>query len=118
MGANSIHDSGSSLLSLLLSHWEDFWIIICLLLINATVAFFQEHKADNAINLLKRKLPLRVRVIRDRTWIEIPARELVPGDVVRIRLGDIIPADAVLMVNISLLTSPPLLESQCQRKNM
>ncbi len=86
----------AAIMSAVISHWEDFWIIIFLLLINAAVAFFQERKADNAINLLKQKLPLRVRVLRDRTWIEIPARELVPGDVVRIRMGDIIPADGKL----------------------
>lgn len=48
-----------AIMSAVISHWEDFWIIIFLLLINAAVAFFQERKADNAINLLKQKLPLR-----------------------------------------------------------
>ncbi len=86
----------AAIVSAAISHWEDFWIIIFLLLINASVAFFQERKADNAINLLKQKLPLKVRVLRDKTWSEIPSRELVPGDVVRIRMGDIIPADGKL----------------------
>ena len=88
--------AAAAIISAVISHWEDFWIIIFLLLINAAVAFFQERKADNAINLLKQKLPLRVRLLRDRMWIEITARELVPGDVVRIRMGDIIPADGKL----------------------
>jgi H+-transporting ATPase len=86
----------AAVISAVISHWEDFWIIISLLLINGTVAYFQEHKADNAINLLKQKLALNVHVLRDSTWVEIPSKELVPGDVVRVRLGDIIPADAKL----------------------
>ena len=102
----------AAIISAVISHWEDFWVIICLLLINATVAFFQERKADNAINLLKQKLPLRVRVLRDRTWIEIPARELVPGDVVRIRLGDIIPADAKLFDGEYLLVDESALTGE------
>jgi H+-transporting ATPase len=88
--------AAAAIICAVISHWDDFWIIIFLLFINAAVAFFQERKADNAIKLLKQKLPLRVRVLRDRTWIDIPARELVPGDVVRVRMGDIIPADGKL----------------------
>ena len=86
----------AAVISAIISHWEDFWVIISLLLINGTVAFFQEHKADNAINLLKQKLSIRSRVLRDGKWIELSSQELVPGDVIRIRLGDIIPADAKL----------------------
>ena len=101
-----------AIISAVISHWVDFWVIIFLLLINAAVAFFQERKADNAINLLKQKLPLRVRVLRDRTWIEIPARELVPGDVVRIRMGDIIPADGKLFDGEHLLVDESALTGE------
>ena len=66
-----------AIISAAICHWEDFWIIISLLLINASVAFFQERKADNAINLLKQKLPLKVRGLRDRIWSEIHSKELV-----------------------------------------
>src|SRR5574337_1072706 len=86
----------AAIISAIISHWEDFWIIISLLLINGAVAFFQEHKADNAINLLKQKLAIRSRALRDGKWTEITSKYLVPGDVIRIRLGDIIPADAKL----------------------
>ncbi len=86
----------AAIISAIISHWEDFWIIISLLLINGTVAFFQEHKADNAISLLKQKLSIRSRALRDGKWIELPSQEIVPGDVIRVRLGDIIPADAKL----------------------
>jgi H+-transporting ATPase len=83
----------AAILSLVIRHMEDFWIILALLMLNAVVAFWQEYKADNAIEALKQKLALKSRVLRDNKWQEISARELVPGDVIRIRLGDIIPAD-------------------------
>jgi len=85
------------ILSAYIRHWEDVWIITALLLLNAVVGFWQEKKADNAIELLKQKLALKARVLRDGNWQEVPARELVPGDVIRIRLGDIVPADAKLV---------------------
>jgi H+-transporting ATPase len=84
-------------LSIAIQHWDDFGIIFTLLIVNAVVGFWQEHKADNAIELLKKRLAPKARVLRDSAWREIPARELVPGDVVRVRLGDIVPADIKLM---------------------
>lgn len=86
----------AAILSAVISHWEDFAIILLLLMTNAVVGFFQERKAENAIELLKKQLAPNARALRDGTWQEIPARELVPGDLVHIRLGDIVPADAIL----------------------
>ena len=86
----------AAILSAVISHWDDFAIILLLLMTNAVVGFFQERKAENAIELLKKRLAPNARVLRDGTWQEIPARELVPGDIVHIRLGDIVPADAIL----------------------
>ena len=86
----------AAILSAIINHWEDFWVIFALLLLNAIVGFWQEYKADDAISLLKKKLALIAKVFRDGKWKDIAARELVPGDVVRIRLGDIIPADLKL----------------------
>jgi H+-transporting ATPase len=85
------------IMSAIIHHWPDFWIILMLLMLNAVVGFWQEHKADNAIELLKQKLAPTARVLRDGKWVEAPARELVPGDVVRVRLGDIAPADIKLI---------------------
>jgi H+-transporting ATPase len=84
-------------MSAVINHWEDFFIILTLLMINAVVGFWQEYKADNAIELLKQKLALNARVLRDGKWLQVPAKELVPGDIVRVRLGDIVPADIKLM---------------------
>lgn len=78
-------------------HWPDFFIILVLLLANAVVGFWEEHQAGNAIAALKAKLALKAQVKRDRKWVNLAARELVPGDVIHLRLGDIVPADARLL---------------------
>ncbi|MDA8217248.1 MAG: plasma-membrane proton-efflux P-type ATPase [Dehalococcoidales bacterium] len=80
-----------------LQHWPDLGVILALLFINAVVGFREEQEAGNAIDALKRRLALQARVRRDGEWRTIPARELVPGDVVRLRLGEIIPADTRLL---------------------
>ncbi len=85
------------ILSALVKHWPDFFIILLLLVANAVVAFWEEHQAGNAIAALKAKLAIKARVKRDGQWIAPAARELVPGDVIRVRLGDIVPADARLL---------------------
>ena len=61
------------------------------------VGFWEEHQAGNAIAALKAKLAIKAKVKRDGKWINPAARELVPGDVIRVRLGDIVPADARLL---------------------
>jgi H+-transporting ATPase len=86
----------AALLSALAHHWEDLAIIATMLLINAGVGFFEEHKADTAIQALKARLALRARVLRGGTWREIAAENLVPGDVVLVRLGNVVPADLSL----------------------
>jgi len=85
------------ILSGVVRHWPDFFIIFLLLLTNAVVGFWEEHTAGNAIEALKAKLAINARVKRDGKWINPPARELVPGDIIRMRLGDIVPADARLL---------------------
>ena len=89
----------AAILSALTRRWEDFAIILVMLLVNAFVDFYQESKALNAIEVLKRKLVLRTRVKRDGRWQEIDAADLVPGDIVKLRIGDIVPADVRLISN-------------------
>ncbi|MDE3137406.1 MAG: plasma-membrane proton-efflux P-type ATPase [Acidobacteriota bacterium] len=84
-------------LSALVRHWTDFFIILALLLMNAGVGFWEEFQAGNAVAALKAQLALKARVMRDRAWTTIAARELVPGDRIRVRIGDVIPADARLL---------------------
>ena len=83
-------------------HWPDFGIILLLLVANAVVGFWEEHQAGNEIAALKAKLAIKARVKRDGKWVTPAARELVPGDVIRVRLGDIVPADARLLEGDSI----------------
>jgi H+-transporting ATPase len=85
------------ILSAAAQHWPDFGIILLLLLANAVVGFWEEHQAGNAIAALKATLAIKARVKRDGKWVNPAARELVPGDLIRLRLGDIVPADARLL---------------------
>ncbi len=87
----------AAVLSALVRHWPDFFIILVLLIANAVVGFWEEFQAGNAIAALKQKLALQARVRRDGAWTTVPGRELVPGDVIHLRLGDIVPADARLL---------------------
>ncbi len=87
----------AALLSAMVRHWADFVIIILLLLFNASVGFWQEYKASSALDALRKQLALKCRVLRDGAWSEIETDSLVPGDIVRVRLGDILPADLKLL---------------------
>ena len=85
------------ILSGIVKHWPDFFIILVLLCSNAVVGFWEERSAGNAIASLKAKLATKTRVKRDGKWVTPPARELVPGDVIQLKQGDIVPADARLL---------------------
>jgi H+-transporting ATPase len=87
----------AAVLSALVRHWPDFVIILVLLVANAGVGFWEEYQAGNAIAALKKQLAVQARVRRDGTWTTVAAHELVPGDTIRLRLGDIVPADACLL---------------------
>ncbi|MDD5640505.1 MAG: plasma-membrane proton-efflux P-type ATPase, partial [Syntrophales bacterium] len=87
----------AAILSALVEHWGDLIIIVFLLVFNAVIGFWEEHEAADALEALKEQLALKARVLRDGKWQEIEARDLVPGDVIRVRPGDIIPADIKLV---------------------
>ena len=92
----------AAVLSALAQDWPDFLIILTMLAVNAGVAFWQERKADNAVELLKKKLATSARVLRDGGWHDLPARELVPGDLIHLKLGDVVPADVELLKGAGL----------------
>ena len=83
----------AAVLSAVVGRWEDFGIILALLVANAGVGFWEEYRANDAIAALKASLALEARARRDGQWVLVPARVLVPGDLVRVRIGDIVPAD-------------------------
>ena len=87
----------AAVLSAVLRHWPDVGVILVLLLMNAVVGFREEYQADSAIAALKKQLALKAKVKRDGKWATIAARELVPGDIIRLRIGDVIPADTKLL---------------------
>ena len=87
----------AAILSALVEHWGDLIIIVFLLVFNAIIGFWEEHEASNALEALKDQLALKAQALRDGAWQEIEARDLVPGDVIQVRLGDIIPADVKLV---------------------
>ena len=99
-------------MSAVIQRWPDFGIIFTLLMVNAIVGFWQEHKAGNAIEMLKQRLALKARVLRDGKWQEKPSGKLVPGDIARLRLGDIIPADVKLIDGDYLLTDESALTGE------
>ena len=87
----------AAFLSAVVQKWEDFTIIIILLLVNVVIDFRQEAKALSALKVLKEKLARRAIALRDGKWQEIDARQLVPGDVIKLRIGGIIPSDVKLI---------------------
>ena len=84
-------------LSLVLRKYSDFAVVSALLVVNAVLRFAQERRAAGVVETLRRRLQVSARVRRDSSWQVVPARELVPGDIVRVRPGDIIPADVKLL---------------------
>jgi H+-transporting ATPase len=87
----------AAVLSAFAHNTDDLVIILILLFFNAIVGFWQEYQAGNAIEQLKKNLALKARVLRDGQWREVDAAQLTPGDKVKIRLGDVVPADIVLL---------------------
>jgi plasma-membrane proton-efflux P-type ATPase len=90
-------------LSTVLRHYSDLMVVGALLVINALLSFLQERRAAGVVEALRRRLQVSTRVLREATWQVVPARDLVPGDLIRVRPGDIIPADVKLLTgNLSL----------------
>ena len=93
----------AALLSAIVRKWEDFVIIVIMLLVNAGLDFFQEHRALNALKALKNKLPRDAVVRRDGTFKHIAVSDLVPGDILKLKIGDVVPADVQLIAGDYLL---------------
>lgn len=84
-------------LSIVLGKYADLAVVSGLLIVNATLGFLQERRAAGVVDALRRRLQISARVRRDGDWGVVPARELVPGDIVRVRAGDVVPADVRLL---------------------
>ena len=106
------------LLSWFLGNYDDLYIVTALLIFNAVLGIFQEQRARNAVEHLKKRLQVYARVLRNGLWDSVPARELVPGDIIRLRMGDFVPAD-VKIAGGSLIADQSALtgESEQMEKN-
>ena len=87
----------AAILSGVLGHLDEAIIIVILLTINAVIGFSHSRSAGKALDLLKKKLSVTARVLRNGIWKSVAAREVVPGDVISVDLGDIVPADMKIL---------------------
>ncbi len=99
------------ILEIALHNVAEAWIVGILLVFNASLSFFQEQKAKKALELLRKQLDVQARVLRDRKWQLIPSRELVPDDLIRIQMGDLLPAD-VQLIEGSLIVDQSMLTGE------
>ena len=90
----------AALMALIVGDWGDFAIVTSLLLFNALLGFWEEHEASNALDALKSSLVLKARALRDGNWQQIDARTLVPGDILRLYLGDVVPAATITSLRL------------------
>ncbi len=107
----------AALLSFAAKNIFDFWFILVLMLLNFFVSFWQEHKADKAVEKLQEKLSVRVKTRRDNAWIWLDARQLAPGDIIELSVGDIIPADATIEVCENLAVNEAALTGESLPKD-
>ncbi|MEM0043384.1 MAG: HAD-IC family P-type ATPase [Sulfolobales archaeon] len=87
----------AALISLILGKYVDFAIMVSLLLVNSVIGVFHEYRASKAVEMLKSKLKVVVKALRDGKWIDVIAEDIVPDDIVKISMGDIVPADGVIV---------------------
>ena len=91
------------ILSITIGHYPEAVIIVLLLFLNAAIGFQRTSNSQRALQLLKKRLALKAKVLRDGNWTVKDSREIVPGDVISIGLGDLVPADAkVLQGSVSV----------------
>ncbi|MBO3803960.1 MAG: plasma-membrane proton-efflux P-type ATPase [Candidatus Brockarchaeota archaeon] len=91
----------TAVLEWFLGKYLEMFVVTILLFFNAVLSFAQERKSDSALDVLRQKLRVNARVRRNGKWITVPAKELVPGDILRLRAGDFVPADVRLVEGIA-----------------
>lgn len=98
----------AALISWVTGHYIDMYVILAVILINATIGFVQEYRADKAIQSLKSMVQPVAKVLRNGSKINLKAAELVPGDIIFLEEGDLIPADARLLTlkNLRIIEAP------------
>jgi magnesium-transporting ATPase (P-type) len=104
----------SAAVTALLGHWLDTIVILAVVIINAVIGFIQEGKAEQALAGIRQMLSVHANVCRDGHWQQVPAEQLVPGDVVKIRSGDRVPADLRLLDTTELRIEESALTGESQ----
>ena len=92
----------AAVLKAILGEWLDFAIILAVAIVNAGIGVVQEGRAEQALDAIKDMLPVSAHVLREGALVEADAETLVPGDVVRLRSGDLVPADVRLLEGVNL----------------
>ncbi|WP_133126866.1 cation-transporting P-type ATPase [Legionella nagasakiensis] len=102
----------AAITTVLLNHWIDTFVILAVVIVNACIGFIQEGKAEKALDALRQMLSLTARVIRQEERQTIPAKELVPGDVVLLESGDKVPADVRLIKAHGMIVDESILTGE------
>eukprot|EP01094_Clydonella_sp_ATCC50884_P029853 TRINITY_DN950_c0_g1_i5.p1 TRINITY_DN950_c0_g1~~TRINITY_DN950_c0_g1_i5.p1 ORF type:complete len:947 (+),score=188.27 TRINITY_DN950_c0_g1_i5:51-2891(+) len=107
------------LMAVVLTDAVDAFLILFLLLLNACIGYYEEHSSGEAVKALQAQLEAQCTVRRDNQWTELPARDLVPGDIVKLHIGGVVPADCKMLpgdsmsVDESSLTGESLPVKKC-----
>lgn len=104
----------SAAVTALLGHWLDTAVILAVVIINAVIGFIQEGKAEQALAGIRQMLSVHANVCRDGKWQQLPAEQLVPGDIVKVRSGDRVPADLRLLDSTELRIEEAALTGESQ----
>jgi len=102
----------AALISLIFSHWIDFYAILAIIILNSSLGFIQNYKAERAIQNLKKRLTHKAKVIRDNVLYEIDTSEVVPGDIIILQEGDKVVADARIIETHELQTNEAVLTGE------
>lgn len=102
----------AALLSFLVKNIFDFYFILILMFLNFFISFWQENKADNAVSKLQEKLSVQIKTLRDGKWEWVPAKFLVPDDIIELGVGDVIPADAKILTADNLTANEAALTGE------
>ena len=92
--------------------WQSFLIIIIIVFFSITLDMVQEQKAESAVDALKRSVAVKATVRRDGHIVELPVRDIVPGDVVELHAGDLVPADGIVLASRGALANKAILTGE------
>ncbi|MBS7641380.1 MAG: plasma-membrane proton-efflux P-type ATPase [Candidatus Bathyarchaeia archaeon] len=98
----------TAIISFVLGKYIDFIIIVLLLLVNAIIGVFHEYRAGKAVEMLKSKLKISVKALRDGRWDDVAAEYVVPDDIIKLSMGDIVPADGIVLEGFIIIDESTL----------